>query len=487
MNKKKSRGVIALCFMFAFGMGGIASAGSSALKVAIDSAEIIKLDKGVAEVFIANPEIADIQINNLGSAYIFGKQAGVTTLIVTDKNGQVLQNFSIEVANNLTQLNNLLKSAHGGEKVKAISSPTGVILRGQVSSPKVAQSLMDISEHFLLEGEEVVNQMTVAEPVQVYLKVKIAEVSRSVLNKLDINWDASMPAKKFLFGVLQGRNPLAAATTTTTATAAGTTSTTSAITNAFSRATTGTENFSSFGGQFSDGNVSISSLIDILNSEGLGTILAEPNLVTMSGETASFLAGGEFPFPVPQNQNITIEFKKFGVNLAFTPTVLSSDMINLKVNPEVSDLDYANSLQMPTSTDGSVVTIPAIKTRRVETSVQLGSGQSLAIAGLFSNKISNNLRQVPGLSSLPIIGAFFRSSRFERDETEMVVVVTPYIVDPSSKKSFKIPTDTLVYASGANGIMNGELNKTNILTQEQTGGHPDQSSGLTGMAGFHYD
>ncbi|MGI4851962.1 MAG: type II and III secretion system protein family protein [Janthinobacterium lividum] len=202
-------------------------------------------------------------------------------------------------------------------------------------------------------------------------------------------------------------------------------------------------------------------MIDALNQENLASILAEPNLIALSGETASFLSGGEFPYPVPQDQNITIEFKQYGVNLSFTPTVSSNNLIHLKVRPEVSEIDTSNSVNVTLNTaTQSYLPVPAIKTRRAETSVQLGSGQSLAIAGLIQNNMDSVLNELPGLADIPIFGALFRSSSFKNKKSELVIIVTPYIIEPvSDPTKLKLPTDSLKFASNLEMFFYQRLNR----------------------------
>jgi pilus assembly protein CpaC len=437
-------------------------------------AEVITFGKHVSEIFIANPDIADVQLNNANTAYIFGKKPGSTTVFISDKAGKVLQKLNVTVSHSLSQLNQMLKTVGPQEKVQAISSPSGIILKGSVSTPKVAKDFLDVARQFSTQGESIINNMTVEAPTQVYLKVKVAEVSRDTLNKININWSSAIRGQKFLFGILQG----------------GTVIDTTTGTFAVDRST---ENLSGLGLRFNDGTSSAETLINLLNREGLATILAEPNLTAKSGETASFLAGGEFPFPVPQDQNITIEFKKFGISLAFTPTVLSSKQINLRVNPEVSELDFSNQLQIPVA--GAVVTVPGISTRRVETSVELASGQSLAIAGLFSNSINDSVREYPGLADLPVIGPLFRSTSYERSEKELVVIVTPYIVEPLSGDELVSPTDKVYYPTQIEMVLDGKINKptregieklADTSVEYTTNDHHNENH-LIGAAGFYHE
>lgn len=448
-----------------------ASSKSSDLHIEANTAQTISFDSTVAEVFIANPEIADVQMNSPHIAYIFAKKSGVTTFIATDQNGKVVKNIVITVSLNSSELKRLLKKLNPTENVDIHTTPKGIILKGKVSSSRVAKNMVDVAKRFLAsDTDEVVNELSVMQPTQVMIKVKIAEVNRTVLNELDINWTAAGPINPdnpIMFGLLQGQNaPLSAV-------------------KSFARPTS---SLSRFGASFVNNRTSLTALIDMIASEQLGTILAEPNLVAISGETASFLAGGEFPIPVPQDQNVTIEFKQFGISLAFTPTVLSENQINMRVRPEVSDLDKVNGLSYQVG--NGTVTIPAIATRRVETTIELASGQSFAIAGLFKNNLTSSVNQVPGLGDIPILGALFRSSSFARNESELVVIATPYIIEPTSPENFKSPTEDLRMASQIETILNGEISKPNPSSMVEQPAGSKAAEGqlrLVGTSGFYHE
>ncbi|MEZ5825639.1 MAG: hypothetical protein R3C97_13140 [Geminicoccaceae bacterium] len=236
-----------------------------------------------------------------------------------------------------------------------------------------------------------------------------------------------------------------------------------------------------FLGGYASDDLAIDGIIDALEREGLVAVLAEPNLTALSGETASFLAGGEFPVPVGRDKDeIQIEFKEFGVRLAFTPTVLGNDRISLKVKPEVSDLDFANAIELV----GTL--IPALRTRRAETTVELGSGQSFAIGGLISNSTQNNLQKFPGLGDLPVLGPLFRSTSFQRSESELVIIVTPYLVRPVRDNELRDPTEQYRAASDLQRIIEGRLTKPSVAPGATA---PGISAGgrLIGPAGFLLD
>lgn len=422
--------------------------------------KVIPLSESVGEVFVANPDIADIQLNGTSAAYVFGKKPGNTTIFATDHDGKVVLKLYLHITHNLKQLNQTAKTSFPEENVKFDSTPSGIIINGKPSSPVVAKNIENLASGFIDQGQKITNNMTVSSPTQVMLKVKIAEISRSVLHKFDINWSALINSPNhFSYGLLMGREPMSS--------------------GQFQRSTS-VPQMNSYGVSFNDGVSSYAALLDALDQEGLGTILAEPNLVAISGETASFLVGGEFPYPVPQDQNITIEFKQFGISLSFTPTVLNSNMINLRVRPEVSELDNQNSISVPVGSGSSVVSVPGLKTRRAETSVELGDGQSLAIAGLISSKIANSYSSLPGLDSIPILGALFRSTKFQRDQTELVIIVTPYVIKPASRtKDLSVPTE-VKSATAVETLFTGRLNRVEKTTAVNCKGNC-----FYGAAGFN--
>jgi pilus assembly protein CpaC len=266
-------------------------------------------------------------------------------------------------------------------------------------------------------------------PSQVQLRVRVAEVSRNVLKQFGINWNALFSTGKFLFGIATA-NPIIVGTSLLAST----------------RPT------DSIFGSFNSGSLDINGLIDALDDNGLITVLAEPNLTAVSGKPATFLAGGEFPIIVPDSDGrVTIEFKQFGVSLGFTPTILSENRISLHVKPEVSQLSTAGAIRIDN------FTIPSLTTRRAETTVELGNGQSFAIAGLLQNNIRHDIDKFPGLGDLPVLGTLFRSDRFQRDETELVIIVTPYIVRPVSSQKLALPTDGMVPPTDEDRILHGRL------------------------------
>lgn len=425
--------------------------GKRRLTIEQHTAEIIPIDKNVAEVFVSNPDVCDVVINSPGVAYVYGKKPGVTTIFAGSKKGATSLNMDVHVTYNVVPLKKAIQGAYPNENINIISTTSGLILEGTVSSPKESKDIVNMAMRYIGDKDMIVNNLGITMPTQVYLQVKVAEVSRNVLHQLDISWAVRANIGTMTFGLLHGRsdgfNPVLADLASR-----------NLGLNPFSK---GTGNATAIGTNVRNGNsLSVTNILDALNTEGLTTVLAEPNLVALSGETAKVLVGGEFPFPVPQGNNaISIQFKQFGIMLDFTPTVLDGGLINLHVRPEVSALDKANGITV--NLGGTTnETIPALTTRRAETSVELASGQSLAIAGLFTNTIVNSMNELPGLASVPVLGALFRSANFTRRETELVVIVTPYLVKPvKSPRELMRPNDKLRYATMMGMILGGRLNR----------------------------
>ena len=457
------------------------------IQLEIGGAHILKFNEGVSEIFIANPDIADVQLSNKHSAYLFGKAAGITRIFAMDPKGNEILNGEIVVTHNLLYLREIIDAYDPHGLVELRSIPGGILIEGMVDSPKAADNIASLAEKFIVGGttgiagagaaaaqQTVVNRLTIKPPVQVNLRVKVAEVSRSVLNKLNFDWQAVFAnIGNFNFAALTGRSPI-------TDTPIATSTVTTLVQEPLGQVTTGQGALiaNTLGANFNTARANINAVVDALSQEGLVTILAEPNLIAVSGETASFLAGGEFPYPIPQQLGqITIDFKQFGVSLAFTPTVLDGNLISMRVRPEVSELDFS------TGTTVLGTTVPGILTRRAETTVQLGSGQTFAIAGLLKNTIGSGIAALPGLGDLPILGALFRSNAFKRGDTELVILVTPYLVEPSSGKEMLLPTDGLNYATFVEQIFERRLTKPGV----QKGQAPAFGPGgvrLMGPAGF---
>src|SRR6185295_9976058 len=394
-----------------------------------------------SKALIGNPEIADVLPLTESSIYVLGKKAGTTSLTLYDRSSRLIAVLDVVVGPDVMTLKRQLSEVMPGDDVSARIANDSVVLEGVVSSSVAADRAVQLAETYA--PGKVVNLLAIGSAQQVMLEVRFAEVKRSALKQIGLNWDVLSDGEK-LRGIAGGGSSLqSGGQTTTTTTIGGVTTTTTqpgegilshgAITDSFaiiSRA------FRAFGSNF---NVTL----DALERKGAITTLAEPTLVALSGETASFLAGGEFPVPVVQNVGgdatnaaaFTVEWKPFGVSLAFTPTVLADGVINMVVAPEVSSIDPTASIVI------NNLTIPGLQTRRAKTVVELRDGESFALAGLIRKDFQDTIRQVPLLGSIPIIGTLFRSTGFQNDQTELVIIVTPRLVRPVAAGALKAPTD----------------------------------------------
>ncbi len=402
---------------------------SETLNLSAGTGTLVRLPAPMSDVFVANDAVADVQVRSNRQLYIFGKGRGETTVYATGANGKVVYAANVRVGNNLGSVDEMLRLAMPEANVRATPMNNLVLLTGTVASPTDVEEAQRLVQAYVGEGTQVVSRLRSATPLQVNLKVRIAEVNRSLLKQVGVNLLTKDLTGGFQFGIGQG-NP-------GTITGAGKTFNVSSVGTTLGAA----------GKLF---GLDILSTLDLAETDGFVTTLAEPNLTALSGETASFLAGGEFPIPISQSLgSISIEYKQYGVGLAFTPIVLADGRISMRVRPEVSEL----------SNEGSVktgdFTVPALTTRRAETTVELGSGQSFMIAGLLRNSSSNDIEKAPFLGDLPILGALFRSTRFRRAETELVIVVTPYLVRPVSNQ-LALPTDGLRMPSDPVRVIEGQ-------------------------------
>jgi pilus assembly protein CpaC len=435
------------------------------LQIEVSKGNLIRLDRPAGTAFIADPTIADIQVKSSRLVYIFGKKPGETTFYAVDENEQMLANYRIVVTHNLSRLRNSLRGALPEGSVSVDSVEGTVVLSGSVNSPVEAEDARRLAASYLPADQEVLNRVRVEGSNQINLRVRVAEVSRQVVKQLGFNWDAVFSSGNFLFGVAQGSPVGVGRNFFTRAPAASLSGAQPNVNNVF--------------GSLSSNNFNTNALIDALEAEGLVTVLAEPNLTALTGETASFLAGGEFPIPVAQDENrITIEFKQFGVSLAFVSTILNEQRISLRVRPEVSQLTTTGAVII------NSIQVPALTTRRAETTVELASGQSFAIAGLLQNNTTHDISRFPGLGDLPILGTLFRSDRFRRDETELVIIVTPYMVRPvAAANRLQVPNDGFVPPSDQDRVLNG-MNYRPQLRQRPVQPLTSDGRGLVGPGGF---
>lgn len=364
---------------------------------------VIEVDAAFATLAVADPEIASVTATSNQSFFVRGITPGWTTVLIYDERGEIQEMIPVSVSIGLDALRSDLDRLLPGENIEIHPVHDGIFVKGEISSADAASTAIRLAERYVPNG--VANGLTVDQSQQVMLEVRFIEINRNIAKEIAIGSSISQ-AGDFIVNtdgdLISGIAQTAAAVT-----------------------------------GIGIGNANIDITIQALETNGIARTLARPNLVALSGDTASFLAGGEFPIPIAQgDETISIEFRDFGVGLEFTPTVLSDDIINLQVTPEVSSLDFANGV----NTGGIVV--PALSTRRAETTVELRDGQAFAIAGLLQGDYFNDIRKTPWLGDIPILGQLFSSKSYRRAETELVIIIVPRLVQPApSPDDLSTPLD----------------------------------------------
>jgi len=436
------------------------------IELTSNGTQVINLKQPAGQVLLTDPKIADVQLVTPSTLYVYGRSPGTTEVIVTGQDMQTAYRYEIHVASDFRELENLIRGFVPHNTIKIHTIPGGLLLQGATDSAKVSEDIQSLARRYVGAQGTVVSQLKVKSSTQINLRVKIAEVKRTIVNQLGINWSTA-PIKNLRFGLFTGRSPSTVVSTTG-----------GLPTNFLPSADTSNGTISSLGINFPfvRSNTDVSAVIDALAQENLATILAEPNLVTRSGEEASFLVGGEYPYPISQgsgtNLTITIQFKPYGISLSFLPVIIG-DTISLRVRPEVSDLDNTITVK-----DQNGNPIPSIQTRRAESTMEMANGQSMIMAGLLSDQTSSQINNFPGLADIPILGALFRSVEYQNAKTELVIVVTPYIVEPiKNEQDIILPTQGLKYAKLLDMILFSHINDPT---------EPLPSSTLIGNAGFYF-
>lgn len=443
----------------------LVTAGSPPVVVEVGKGVLVRLERPASSVFVADPDVADVKAKSPTLIYLFGKSSGETTLFAVGEHDQVELNATIRVRYDLARIEEAIHQLAPRSAVSVSTIGDALVIDGTVYDPAEGDDIRRVAGRFIQDPKQLINRMKVDAPNQVNLRVRVAEISRDLIKQMGFNWDATNQASNFLFGLASGPNPT------------------------FLRRELSTDLKTTVDNLFGTakiGNTDLNTLIDALDSEGLITVLAEPNLTAVSGEPASFLAGGEFPVPTTsaiQNgiQQVTVEWKKFGVSLSFVATIGPANRITLHVVPEVSELSNNGAVNV------GGVQLPALTTRHADTTVDLASGQSFAIAGLLQNNITQQLQKFPWLADMPILGQLFRSESFRRQESELVILVTPYIVRPVTTASrLQLPTDGYVASSDGDFVFTGAQYKPQVLKKglapvSRTG------SSLIGPVGFDLD
>jgi pilus assembly protein CpaC len=423
---------------------------------------LVQLPGAASTVLAADPRVVRVQPASPSSIFLMALGQGRSTVVATNEAGVPIAEYDVIVRPsrfappperpageapaagaqaatpppNAAALEATLRGLIRGAQGLSVSvAPRGVILSGSVPTAADAQRADAIAQAYAGPERPVINELTLLSSIQVNVRVRVAEISRQISRDLGFNWQALGNAGSWTLGLRTG-------------------SLVGAVADVLTQSSFGNEVVGRVGVGVQTSRLDANAIIDALASDQLITILAEPNLTAQSGETASFLVGGEFPVPVAaQNGNsVTIEFKQFGVSLSFVPTVLSPGRLNLRVRPEVSELSENGAISIPIS--GGTITVPALAVRRAETTIELGSGQSFAIAGLLQRNITQTGQGIAGLSEVPVLGALFRSTRFARNETELVIIVTPYLVRPAANPSaLAAPTDGFRAATDLDRIL----------------------------------
>ncbi len=408
------------------------------LEVPLNKSQVVNTDRAIAKAMIGNDEIADILPITDRSVYVLGKKMGTTSLTLYDGAGRVITVMDVAVGPDVEALGEQLREFLPDGQIQARMSNESIVLTGLVNDAGSVDRAMQLAKTFA--GDKVVNMISLGSSQQVMLEVRFAEVNRSVGKEIGAGGFARNSSGTFDAAIGKGAQLIPGAG------GAG-----------LLQLSALTDQFGIFRKSFSIGGLGIEAILNGLETRGMAKTLAQPTLVAISGERASFLAGGEFPVPVAQsggagstNNAITVEFKPFGVSLGFTPTVLGDRTIHMIVEPEVSAIDPSASFTLGN------LTIPGLRTRRASTTIELRDGESFAIAGLLSKDFQTTVDQVPLLGSIPIIGALFRSSNFKKGETELLIVVTPHLVAPLSPGQVRLPTDRVKDPSEAETFLLGQ-------------------------------
>ncbi|HXR94911.1 MAG TPA: type II and III secretion system protein family protein [Rhizomicrobium sp.] len=422
------------------------------ITLGLNKAVVVELDTDAKDVLVSSPDIVDAVVKTPRRIFLMATKTGQTNAFFFDEAGHQISSLDIRVERDVSDLAHMMKDTLPNSAIKVSSINDNVVLSGSVDSPVESTRAADLAASFAGDPKKVVNLLSVVGGQQVMLKVRISEMQRQIAKQLGVNMAG--------IGIIGGSTPLALSTD-----------------NQFGLVGRALADLS--GGQIGQACTSPAAVIaggcnnvqgtfQAIEQVGLLHTLAEPNLVAVSGETAKFLAGGEFPVPAGRDQqgNISIQFKQFGVGLSFTPVVLSSGRISLQLSTEVSELTNTGAFTLQggtvTTSNGTVqtggVTIPALDVRRADTTVELPSGGSFAIAGLMQHTTKQQINAFPGLKDLPVLGALFRSRDFQNDETELVVLVTAYLVGPTSEAALATPSDGFVTPGDPETILLGRLN-----------------------------
>lgn len=387
-----------------------ASAGQS-VTLAIGQGRILRFDQPAESVFVADTQIADVRVVSPGVVYLYANKIGQTNLIALSPDQTMRGSMQIRVVADPRPANEAARSVQPTTSVSIKMFGAKPVVTGPARNVGEALDTATAAESYAPKDVPPVNNSVIQGAQQVNIRVRFAEVSRTDLLAYGVSWDAMASPGSFSFGLMNGSGSGAG----------------QGLTDGSYRLRAG----------ISTKNFSIDVLLEALQRNGVLTVLAEPNITAITGQTASFLAGGEIPVPVPvANDQVGIQYKQFGVSLLFTPTLLPNKRIALQVRPEVSALSNAGAIRI------REISVPALQVRRADTTVEVASGQTFAIAGLFQRNMSQDLDKFPVIGDVPVLGELFKSTRYQKNETELVILITPYLVKPVSEKSLKTPLDS---------------------------------------------
>jgi pilus assembly protein CpaC len=393
----------------------------------------VNLGTAITDVVITNPGVADVELKSNRQLYIYGKGPGETSVIATDAAGRTVYSATIRVGTNLETLDQMLGVAMPDADIDVTTMNGVIMLTGTVQQPEESAEAFDLITAFSGGQGKVINRIKTATPLQINLQVRVAEVSRSLSKEITGNFrggDSGIDSggQPYFFGLGRGRD----------------------ITNANGQVTfPETSNIVAGIGRLF--GVDVEAALDMAERNGLTSTLANPNLTTVSGETGEFLAGGRFPIVTSSNNGVSVQYETYGISLTYTPIVLSDGRISLRLRTEVSDISDQGAVRL------NGLSVPATTTRMAETTVELGSGQSMMIAGLMNNQLSSSVDKTPGLGDVPVLGALFKSNGWRRNETELMIVVTPYLVKPVSDSQIRLPTDGINSIDDAQRIIMGKV------------------------------
>ena len=430
---------------------------SRQLNLPLNKGAIIELSEDARDVLVSNPEIVDAVVRTPRRVYVVGMKVGLTNAFFFTSGGKQLLNLEIRVERDMGVLESLIERSVAGADVKVENVNDRVVLLGSVRNAGDAEAARQIAIRFVTDADKplkmdaVVSRLSIRGSDQVMLRVRVAEMQRSLSKQLGTDLEAAFSIGKNIPFAFVSDNPF------------------SLLGQALS--STGAQ----FGSTHPTYGNSVQAVVRAFERNGMIRVLAEPNLTAVSGESAKFLAGGEFPFPVSRDRdgNVQLEFKPFGVGLGFTPVVLSEGRISLRISTEVSELTSENAFV------SEVGTVPGLRVRRAETTVELPSGGSMVMAGLLQQSMAQNIDGIPGLKNIPVLGALFQSRDFKSGETELVVIVTPYLVEATSAQNLALPTDGFVAPTDAESVL---LSRLNAVYGAK--GQPQTPGTLKGPIGF---